>query len=237
MSEESTGVSTPNVKGKGSFFRKLVWLIIIAAIIFGGYSVFQNQAKAVAIVNGEKITQGQYQKKFSQIQKYLESQGQSATSTEMAGLIGKQAIQDLVNETLLLQKAREEKIEADVGVVDAQLKQTKSQFPDDAAYQKALGDQGYTEASFRETIRLQNIVQQYLTSNIDMSLATTTAAEIKQFYDQSTAGGGTVPPLEEVRTQIEAELLRQKQQNLISQYIAGLTASSTIEILDGEDSE
>src|SRR3989338_4682246 len=99
MSEESTGVSTPNVKGKGSFFRKLVWLIIIAAIIFGGYSVFQNQAKAVAIVNCEKITQGQYEKKFSQIQKYLESQGQSATSTEMAGLIGKQAIQDLIKDT------------------------------------------------------------------------------------------------------------------------------------------
>src|SRR3989338_7260117 len=189
MSEESTGVSTPNVnvnvKGKGSFFRKLVWLIIIAAIIFGGYSLFQNQAKAVAIVNGEKITQGQYQKKFSQIQRYLESQGQSATSTEMAGLIGKQAIQDLVNETLLLQKAREENIEADAGVVDAQLKQTKSQFRDDAAYQKALSDQGYAEASFRETVRLQNIIQQYLTSNIDMSLATTTAAEIKQFYDRS----------------------------------------------------
>lgn len=234
MSEEATVESQPETAKKRSglsFTRLFVFLIIIVIIVAAGYFLAGDGGEAVAVVNGQKIARSIYDGRYAQLAAVVASQGQSATSTEIADEIKKQTLDNLVTETLLLQEADKEGIKVNTEEVNTQFTQSKAQFADDAAFQKALTDQGYIEGTFREFLTRGNIIQQYLLAHVDMSSAAATEEEVKNLYNQASASGTNVPPLEQVRAQVESQIVQQKQQVLITNFVNQLKASSTIETL------
>ena len=219
-------------KKSGSSFARIVGVIVVIAVIaVAGYFYMNQSSASVAVVNGEKITRAQYDERYIQLAAGITAQGQSATTTEMQDALKSQTIDNLVSETLLLQMASKEGIQADDAAVNNQFSQNKSQFSDNAAFEKILADQGYTDATFKAALTRTNIIQQYLAKHVDVSSVTASAAEVRALYDQAAVGSGSVPPLAEVQTQIENQIKQQKQQQLISDYIRQLRASNTIEIL------
>lgn len=235
MSEET------NQEVQGGKRSGLVWVIgivvVIAVVAVLGYFVMNNksinliQPAAVALVNGQKITRSEYDDVYARLVASIELQGQSATTTEMQSAIKKQTLDNLISETLILQSATKEGIKADEIAINAQFSQSKSQFPDTIAFEKALTDQGLTEATFKDTLTKNNIIQQYLKAHIDASSATASEKEIETLYNQAKASDKSVPPLKEVKVQVESQIIQQKQQLLISNFIERLKASSTIETL------
>ena len=149
----------------------------------------------------------------------------------MQATIKTQTLDNLINETLILQAAGKEGISASTTMINTQLAQTKSQFADTAAYEKALTVQGFTDSTFMDSLTRNNIIQQYLAAHINTSSATASPAEIKALYDQVVTTNKSVPPLDQVKTQVEQQIIQQKQQTLVNNYITQLRASSTIQTL------
>lgn len=233
MSEEVVGDrQEAGEKRSGSSLSRLVGVVvIIAAIVAGGYFLMNQGGKAVAVVNGEKVSLAEYNERYARLVASVVSQGKSATTTEMQTVIKNQTLDNLVTETLLLQAANKEGLKANDQEIATQLSQNKSRFTEAGAFEKALSAEGYTESTFKDTLTRSNIIQQYLAAHINVSSTKATSAEVKALYDQVAATDKTVPPLEKVRTQVENQIVQQKQQQLITGYIQQLRASSTVEIL------
>lgn len=239
MTEETTGSQQGTMtKRHGlSFFKLFVFIVIVAAIVAAGYFLIKQGAgivgggEAVALVNDQKISRAVYDVRYAQLVASVTLQGQSATTTEIQAAIKNQTLENLITETLLLQNADKEGIKAKTEEVDAVFAQNKSQFSDEAAFEKALADQGYTNNTFKAFLTRDNIIRQYLTAHIDASLAQATEKEVKTLYDQAAANDKTIPPLSEVRTQVENQIIQMKQQQLIANFVQQLRASSTVETL------
>ncbi len=239
MSEESTQqeqqeVSAPKKRGGLSFFRLVIFVVIVGVIAAVGYVFLSSGVvgKSVATVNGEKITQAQYDARQSQLASVFSAQGQDPTSVELAPLIKQQVIDDLIAEALILQEAEKEGIAVDQAAVDTAFEQSKSQFADEKAFADELTKQGFTEDSFKKTLANQNIFQQYINAHVDLASVSATEEEVEALYEQSVSGGGeNIPEFEEVKGQVEAEVVRQKQQALINEFMANLRSSSQVEVL------
>lgn len=239
MTEETTVGQQETTKKRSSisFFKLFVFIVIVAAIVVAGYFVIKqgvnivSGGEAVALVNGQKISRGVYDERYAQLAASITAQGQSATTTEMQVTIKNQTLDNLITEALLLQAADKEGIEVNATEVDAAFTQSKSQFPDEAAFEKALTAQGYTDSTFKEFLTNDNVIRQYLAVHIDTSLATTTEKEIKTLYNEAAAKDKTIPPLSQVHDQVKDQIIQLKQQQLIADFIQQLKASSTIETL------
>lgn len=220
-------------------FKLIIIVLIIAAALVAGYFLTTSQGgltsgavtNVVALVNKQQISRAEYDGRYAQLASSIVAQGQSATSTEMQEKIKTQTLDNLITETLLLQTADKKGIKATEEQVNTAFTQNKAQFPDEAAFQKELVAQGLTETTFREFLTKNIAIRQYLTASVDLSSATTTKAEVKAFYDQAAAQNKNVPPLAQVRTQVENQIVQQKQQELVANFIKQLRASSTVEIL------
>lgn len=223
--------SAPTKRSGLSLPKLLTSIIVVVVIVVAGYFLIKQVGGGIAVVNGQRITRSEYDMRYKQFAASVVAQGGSATSTEMQSAIKQQVIDNLVSETLLLQAARKEGIKANETVVNDQLSQSKKQFPDDAGYKKALVDKGLTEDTYKASLTRNNIIQQYLKAHVNISSATATDAEVKALYDQVTATNKTIPPLDQVRTEVENQIVNQKQQVLVNNFIEQLKASSTIEIL------
>lgn len=217
------------------FLKVIVIVIILAVIATAVYLLIERgfgTSSAVALVNGQKITRSEYDERFAQLAAVVTSQGQSATTTEMQEKIKTQTLENLITETMFLQAAGKEGIKADEERVNAVFAENKAKFPDEETFQKALTDRGLTDATFKEFLTKDNIIRQYLTAHIDASSATATEAEVKALYDQVSANDKTaVPPLAEVRAEVENQIVQQKQQLLVGSFVGQLRASSTVETL------
>lgn len=222
-------------KKTSSVLKVIVAIVVLAIIVVAGYVLTKKggliKSTAVAIVNGKEITRPEYDSRFAQLSAAVVAQGQSATSTEIQAKIQTQTLENLITETMLLQAAEKEGIKANEGQVTEAFAKNKAGLPDEAAFEKALTAQGLTQVTFKEFLTRDNIIRQYLTAHIDASTATTTPEEVKAFYNQVAANNKTVPPLAEVRTQVANQIVQQKQQQLIANFIQKLRASSTVETL------
>ena len=233
MADEMTENAPQESAGRsGSSFTKVViFLIVIAILAVGGYFLYQRMTPAVAIVNGEKVSQSRYDEYYKQLESTLTSQGVSATSTQAVAYLKQQTIDNIVTETLLLQKASAEGVSVNADAVNTQIKSDQAQFKDTAAFDSALSDRGYTEATYRDALTRQNIIQQYLNKHLDLASATATVAEINALYKQAQAANKNIPPLAQVRDQAAAQIVQQKQQQMILTYVQALRASSTVDII------
>ena len=236
MSEETTESQQGATKRRGSLFFKLFVFIVIAGVIAGaGYFLVKNgiggSNQAVAMVNGEKITRTVYDERYARLAASITAQGQSATTTEAVAAIKNQTLDNLITETLILKAAEKENIKANEEAINTQLAQSKSQFADEDTFAKELTAQGFTKSTFRKFLTRNNIIQQYLAVHIDISSATASQEEVTALYNQAAAGNANIPPLAEIRTQVENQIVQTKQQQLVTKFIEQLKASSVIETL------
>ncbi len=182
------------------------------------------------IVNGENVPLSLYTKNQEQLALQASGQGLDPADPTVSEQIKQQAIDLLVNSALLRQAATE----AGVVVTDEQI---------DARYQTIVDSQGGEEAlaarmaelnitkeGLMQDINDEILIQTHLTTAVDTSSIVVTDEEVEALYASVTSNPEVeVPPLEEVRAQIEQEIRFGKEQELISAYIETLKAEATIE--------
>ncbi|MFN3693015.1 MAG: SurA N-terminal domain-containing protein [Candidatus Paceibacteria bacterium] len=187
---------------------------------------------AAVKVNGEKIPQSLYQKNYEQLSLQAASQGANVTDPATTEQIKKQTIDVLVNSALLKQAARN----AGIVVTDEQITSRYQGIVDAQGGEEALASRmaelNITKDGLMQDIEDEILIQTHLDATIDLSKIEVTKEEVDAFYKSVTSNPEVqVPPLEEVRAQVEQEIRYGKQQELISEYIDTLKKDAEVEVL------
>lgn len=221
--------------------KKLMIVVLVLLIIgLGAWLYFSNSQEeadfrafpsVVARVNNEDITLTDLENFETQI---LLGQGigsvDDLSEADQENLRA-QALDMLVSNVLIWQATTDSGITATEDEIDAQLEMIKGQFQDEAQYQEALLQEGMSEAGLKSQLATELATQKYIEANLDMDSLAATEEEINALYEQESALTEDIPPLSEIRGQIESFIIQQKQGQMYNEYVQGLRNQADIEIL------
>lgn len=245
IGSEETSASTPTsaMTTKWSKTTIVAGVIGIAGVLVAGYFFLggnlsslthstKNDDSYVATINGVGVERSVFDDSYASIEQNAEAQGIDTSSQETKALIKEQAINNLISIELLKQHAKDAGVTVDAADVDTQYSQLETQFGGAEALQTQMDTAGLTEDELRSNIEDQLLIDVYIHSELDLDGITVTDQEIEDFLASLNVADGTeLPPMEEIRPQIEQQIIGQKQQELINGFIESLKDDASIEIL------
>lgn len=173
---------------------KKVLLGLAAAVLVGGgaagatYVVTQQNAY-VATVDGQKVSAKEFNTAFEMAKKQYQArfgvdfnseQGKPMLAELRAGVVDQ-----LVEQTFLLAQAKKQDIKPTAADIDAKIAEIKKQFPDEAAFKKALGEFGTTEAELRQQVTVGLTIETLMkTVTKDLSVPD---ERLQAFYNENKA--------------------------------------------------
>ncbi|MBE1554668.1 SurA N-terminal domain-containing protein [Sporosarcina limicola] len=188
--------------------------------------------KVVAVVNDEELTGEAYNAALTSIQGQMQQIGQDPTSKESIEQVKAQALDTLVNQTLILQKAKEAEIKAATSEIDEEYSSIEKQFGGEKEMKKALEGQSMDMTTAKEQIAKSILSKKY--QDKVAPAGKVTDKEIKEYYDQAASkskeAGQELPPLEEVSKEIEGIIKEEQQQKRLATHVEELKAAAKIEL-------
>lgn len=186
----------------------------------------------VAVVNDEELNGEQYNAALTSIQGQMQQMGQDPTSKEAAEQIKAQTLDTLVNQTLLLQQAKDAEIEASKAEIDEEYEAFTKQFGDEEALKEVLESQKMDVEALKEQIAESIVFNKY--TNQVAPAEEVTDEEIKEYYDlvaaQAKDSGQELPPLEEASEEIKGILEQEQQQKKLIAHVKELKEAAKIEL-------
>ncbi len=185
-------------------FTKLQIGILVALLLAGVVYLLRGWF-VIAFVNGQPITR-------LQLINDLESQ------------YGKQAENNLVTKTLILQEAKKKGVNVSAAEVNDEIKKIELQLSQGGqSLDQALAAQGMTRSSLDEQIRLQKIIEKLVGKDTQV-----TDAEVSNYIEQNKASIPEGSDTNELRTAIRQQLLQQKQSDKVQTLLKQLQDKAKI---------
>jgi peptidyl-prolyl cis-trans isomerase SurA len=163
--------------------RRLFSVTSMLLVLCGGASA-KIVDRIVAQVNDDIITQSDVDRRLAETRKELSEQYTGNQLTEAIKKAEKQALDKMIEEKLLLQKATELGFKADVDLqVSSYIEELRKQynFKDTAEFEKVLAQQGTTMSEFREQLKNQIIISS-LVSEMIGSRISILSQDVEKYY-------------------------------------------------------
>ncbi len=164
-------------------FLLLVLFLPIFCLLVTTHSLYAED-KIVAIVNNEVITQKDVNDFFHFMSMQLAREYKGRAFENKLASIKKDLLSRLIEDKLILQEAKKEKVNLDETRVKAKVDEVKKKYNSDAEFQAELISQGLTQADIENKIREQflmyAIVEQKVRSKISVR-----PDEITSFYENN----------------------------------------------------
>jgi hypothetical protein len=195
-----------------------------------------DKSKIVAVVNNEELTGVEYNAALTSFQGQMQQTGQDPTSKEVAEQVKGQALDALVNHTLILQKAKEAAITASEAEINERYATFEEQFGGEKAMKKALEAESMDVKTVKEQIAESLLVEKYQEKVVPADEVKVTDKEIQVYYDQAAAQSKEagqeqeLPPLKEASEEIKGILKQQQQQEILATHVEELKAEAKIEL-------
>jgi|GEM_PF-2150114 len=191
------------------------------------------ESQAVAVVNGKSISRKSFDVRFSVVTGQLGSQPVSPeqVNDEANSQVKSQVLDDLINSELLFQAAGLDGFVASAEEVENQYQNILAQARGEEALQARLAVNGISLDFLRQDLAEQITIQKYLNEQLKGQDFAVTEEEVKQSYYQAASTNQGLPPLDEVRDQVESSLVNQKKNSAITAHINTLRQNAEIEIL------
>lgn len=252
VSTAATSADTATSTSKKQFFIQygiaaLVILVMGAGLTYaleqqgrintGVFDTIQNiitPAPLAAKVNGTGITIADYEKNLTQLNSAATQQGADIKNESIAKEIKTQAIDVLVNTELLRQEARKGGAKVTAEDIEKRYQEIVTSIGGEEKLAAKMTELGITSESLRTDIEGEILIQGHLASAVDTSSIKVTEDDLKAAYAQisgTAATGVTVPPLNEIKAQLETQLKTNKEQELVNAYITKLREAAKIEVL------
>jgi len=184
-----------------------------------------------AVVNGEEITQVVLTNRLQEAAQVLSAQGVDLSNPEVRTQIESQVLDDTINYTLLKQGAKKEGTTVSTEEIDTAYETYIVQAGGEQELQTQLEQINLTAEEFKERLKEQLTLDAYIAANV--SATEVSAQDIQNFYNTAVSDapeGTEIPPLEEVKEQVSAQLATQKQQDAVQEFVALLKLNAQIEI-------
>jgi hypothetical protein len=198
----------------------VVWFIITR--------VSSTSASTLAVVNGEKITQSEYDMLAQQFSMVA---GGSLDDAQRGALL-----EQLVNQKLWLQDAVSNGLSVSESEVETELANIQQEFTTqqpDISFDETLDQYGMNMDQLRESLQEDLLLQKYVASLQIGSDIAVPEEDVRAYYDQLAAGQGEdveVPAYEEVQEQIASSLAEQQVGVILQQKAQELRAEANIKI-------
>ncbi|HHW43057.1 MAG TPA: hypothetical protein GXX25_04485 [Desulfotomaculum sp.] len=142
----------------------------------------------VATVNGTQITRGQLDEQVDAAKKMLEQRGVDFSSKEgeqMLGMLRQQALEDLINQELLLQEAARQGLKPTPQKVAEEIKSLRSQYglDDEGKFKQFLAANGLSEPRLNDMME-KNLAIRALQEKVLAGVKPATGEQARQYYDQ-----------------------------------------------------
>jgi peptidyl-prolyl cis-trans isomerase SurA len=190
----------------------------------------QADSATVAVVNGEVITEAELAVASTQLEQAAAQQGADPSDPAVQANIRSQALDLVIGTTLLTQTAETEGVVVTDQAVADQLATIEADAGGAENLAARMQEFGITMESLESDVRSELVISQLLDSIVTDEDTVVTEAEIVAAYEEAGGSGVELPPLEEVRTQIETQLQQVKGQSMIEAYVEQLRANADIEI-------
>jgi peptidyl-prolyl cis-trans isomerase SurA len=165
--------------------RPLAAVFVLAALVLGGCKRDAPASPDVwAVVNGQPISRAQVDKYY---RNRINAQGQTtaAPSQDEALSLTLSIVDQLINEELMLQRAKQLGMAATDGEVEDKFTQVKSPFTEDQ-FQLQLKEQGVTVDDLKQDIRRQITLDQLMTREVTAKVSPTDQ-DVASFYNENRA--------------------------------------------------
>ncbi|WP_109471773.1 SurA N-terminal domain-containing protein [Ornithinimicrobium cavernae] len=195
----------------------------------------------VAQVNDTEISKDEFS------EAYQSSFEQASAQTEMTGqpvdeaALREQTVESLVSSELLLQASAEHGFEATPEDIDAELEELakSSGMASGEEFLTALEEQGMTadevDAEVEKKVKIDQLIEQ------EAKVEEPTEEELRALYDELSAqqgaggaesgsGGAEVPPFEEVKEQLAAQLTSEKENEAVQVLLEDLRAEADVTV-------
>lgn len=165
---------------------KLVRILVSAALVASlALTAGCSDKDVAAKVNGEKITVAELDKQVEQLKQQYPQMFEGADGEGRLLDFKQRLLDNLINQKLLEQAAKDKKIQISDEEIDKQIKQLRAGFKDEEQFQAALKSAGMTLESLKKQVR-----EQLLTQKIIESLAQNAQIaekDMKSYYDKNKA--------------------------------------------------
>ncbi len=218
-----------------SFYQKykqfIAGLLGVLVVLLGYYvyTTWFAPEDTVAVVNGKNIYVSEFNESVALLEQSATPQGIDVTDPTTKEEIRTQALDTLINNALIITAAEK----AGIVVTDEAFKKTYDTLVAEVGGAENLAlrmtEIGLTEEKLNANIRERILADEYIQSQTDIENLTVSDAEVEEFITALNAPEGQLPPLEEIRPQVEAQILSQKQQQVIMDLLTRLRAEATIE--------
>ncbi|AQS57864.1 peptidylprolyl isomerase [Desulforamulus ferrireducens] len=160
-----------------------VTLLLVLALLSG---CANNKTNVVATVNGEDISEAELDKRVNFTIESYKLQGFDLTAKENSALLEQlrqSELEKLIQETLLLQEAKKQKVTPSNEEIDNNIKQVKETYGTDEDFKKALEQFKLTEDDFRELVATE-LATKNLYDKVTADVKAPTEEEIAKFYEE-----------------------------------------------------
>jgi peptidyl-prolyl cis-trans isomerase C len=134
----------------------------------------------LARVNGEVVTKVD----FDRLIKNMEVSANQPVPPEKRDEIFRRALDQLVTYTVLTQETRARKIAVTDAEIDENLKQMRSQFPNEDAFTKALAARGMTMEKLKSDAKIDMSINKMMEAEM-ANQTPPTDAQVREFYDKN----------------------------------------------------
>jgi parvulin-like peptidyl-prolyl isomerase len=168
-----------------SFKHTVVSAVLSLALLSGGALYAKVVDKTLAIVNGEAIMQSEFDKTVNPvIEQYKQSTPPAEQSPEKIKDFKQKLLDQMIDDKLLKQEAKKQKIRITKREVEEGIKQVKKRFNSDAEFQTELKKENLTLPEFEKRIEEQLMVMKLIEQEIKAKTRQPTDEEVRAFYDQ-----------------------------------------------------
>jgi len=215
-------------------------LAVLAIAAIGAYfymntdATMEETSAAVARVNGEEISQSEYDRSVTQITGVYATQGADPSDRNVIAAVKEQALNTLINRRLMASAAMDANISVDDSEVEAEYQTVVTSLGSEEALATALSENNMDESNLRSEIRTDLLINKYLESKLGINSISVTDEEIETAYEtaaSSSVSTEEIPDLADVRDLISNQLLSEKQQVAINAELERLRQEASIEVL------
>lgn len=202
----------------------------IGTNIFGGMITSMEANAPIAVVNGTKLQAEDLATGMQQLEQAAAAQGLDPADPAVRAEIDAQAIEMLVNTTLLEQAAVANGVVVDEATITERITELEESAGGKEALIARLAEFSIDEAQLYKDVSDELTIRALLDVIFADAQVVASEEEIVMVYQNAVASNdpGVVPPLEEVRAQIAAQLVQTKEQEALDAYLQELRADADI---------
>lgn len=243
-----TAVAAPQKRSKWKLTVLAVALVAVALLavlfrlekegrvntnLFTSYLAAQEANRPVAVVNGVSLKAADLRTGVDQLIQAATAQGLDPADPEVQAEIQTQALEMLVNTELLKQSAAKVGITISSEQIDARIAEIETAAGGAEALAARLAefdiDQTKLVADVTAELTIQTLLTDEVFAGADVAVS---EIEVNEVYNNAVAQAGdqTLPSLEDVRVQIEQQIVQSKEQAALDAYLQALRADADIQL-------